>query len=140
MGGTLVQAIVLVTDLHDARRRMESLGFTVIDGGHHPGRGTANMIVPFGEQYLELLAVVDEAEARSSPQGQPVVAALARRGPGLARWSVEPDDIEAAASSPRPSGRTPPAHSARRNGRHLALGGGRRGMERTLALCLHGLG
>lgn len=96
----VVQAIVLVTDLASARRTIESVGLTVREGGRHPGRGTANLIVPFssGGQYLELLAVVDEAEALSSPQGRPVVAALARRGPGLARWSVEPHDIEATAT------------------------------------------
>jgi Glyoxalase-like domain len=91
----MVQAIVLVGDLRAARRRMEASGFTVVDGGRHPGRGTANLIVPFETQYLELLAIVDDAEARSSPQGRPVVSALATRGPGLARWSVEPVDIEA---------------------------------------------
>ena len=41
---------------------------------------------------------MDEAEARASPQGRPVVAALSRRGPGLARWSVELHDIEATAT------------------------------------------
>jgi Glyoxalase-like domain len=90
-----VQAIVLVTDLHTAGRHVEELGLTVLDGGRHPGRGTANLIVPLGHQYLELLAVVDEEEALSSPQGRPVVAALSDRGPGLARWSMESTDIEA---------------------------------------------
>ncbi|MGH9018361.1 MAG: VOC family protein, partial [Acidimicrobiales bacterium] len=95
MGDALVQAIVLVADLATARRHMEGIGFTVLDGGRHPGRGTANLIVPFGRQYLELLAVVDSTEAAASPQGRPVLAALERRGPGLARWSVESADIEA---------------------------------------------
>jgi hypothetical protein len=54
------------------------------------------MIVPFGDQYLELLSVVDEAEALASPQGRPVLAALEERGPGLARWSVEASDITSA--------------------------------------------
>ena len=76
---------------------MVALGLTVRDGGRHPGRGTANLIVPFGRQYLELLAIVDVAQARSSPQGRPVIDALSARGPGLARWSVEPADIAAAA-------------------------------------------
>jgi len=92
-----VQAIVLVTDLEAAGRRMRTLGLTVLDGGRHPGRGTANLIVPFGRQYLELLAIVDEEQAQSSPQGRPVSAALSAHGPGLARWSVEPRDIEATA-------------------------------------------
>jgi hypothetical protein len=79
---------------------MEALGLTVLEGGRHPGRGTANLIVPlpFATQYLELLAVIDEAEALSSPQGRPVAATLARRGPGLARWGVEVGDIEATAA------------------------------------------
>lgn len=97
VGDTLVQAIVLVTDLHEARRRMEALGLTVMEGGRHPGRGTANLIVPFGIHYLELLAVVDITEARSSPHGRPVLAALEKHGPGLARWSVEAENIEATA-------------------------------------------
>jgi hypothetical protein len=97
-GDRLVQAIVLVSDLDSARRRTEALGLHVQEGGRHPGRGTANLIVAFGAHYLELLAVVDETEARSSPQGRPVVAALDRRGPGLARWSVEAADIDATAA------------------------------------------
>jgi hypothetical protein len=97
-GDRLVQAIVLVTDLDSARRHMEALGLHVQEGGRHPGRGTANLIVAFGAHYLELLAVVDDTEALSSPLGRPVVAALARRGPGLARWSVEAADIDATAA------------------------------------------
>ena len=98
MRDRLVQAIMLVDDLDEARRRMGTLGLVVVAGGRHPGRGTANLIVPFGRHYLELLAVVDAREARSSAQGRPVVAALERRGVGLARWSVEPADIEATAN------------------------------------------
>ena len=44
---------------------MEGLGLTVLEGGRHPGRGTANLIVPFGRQYLELLCIVDEDEANT---------------------------------------------------------------------------
>lgn len=95
MPDRLVQAIVLAEDLVAERRRMEALGFAVAEGGRHPGRGTANLIVAFGTQYLELLAVVDETDAAESPQGRPVLAALAARGPGLARWSVEAGDIGA---------------------------------------------
>ena len=93
MTNRLVQAIILVEDLAEGRRRMEALGFAVADGGRHPGRGTANLIVPLGEQYLELLAVIDPDEARASPDGRAVLDALHQRGPGLARWSIEPDDI-----------------------------------------------
>lgn len=97
MGDRLVQAIVLVDDLVVARQHMETLGFVVLEGGRHPGRGTANLIVPLGNQYLELLAVVDGGEAAASSQGRPIVTAMSTRGPGLARWSVEPEDIEVTA-------------------------------------------
>jgi hypothetical protein len=91
----LVQVIVLVSDLGRARRDFESRGFAVADGGGHPGRGTGNLIVAFGTQYLELLAVIDPDEAKSSAFGRPVVDALASRGPGLARWSLESSGIDA---------------------------------------------
>jgi hypothetical protein len=95
MNTRLVQAIVLVENLAAAEQRLTALGLSSYDGGRHPGRGTANRIVSFDDHYLELLSVVDAVEAESSPDGRPVLAALRERGPGLARWSVEPDDIGA---------------------------------------------
>jgi glyoxalase-like protein len=95
--GRLVQAIVLVEDLDAARRWAAAVGLLALDGGRHPGRGTANVIVPFGVEYLELLAVVDPEEARSSPDGQAVLDALAGRGTGPVRWSLESEDVEAEA-------------------------------------------
>jgi hypothetical protein len=94
----LVQVIVLTEDLEREGDRYRDAGFRVEAGGRHPGRGTENLIVPFAGQYLEILAVVDPAQAADSPQGRPVMAALARRGPGLARWSLESDDMVATAS------------------------------------------
>ena len=93
----LVQAIVLSTDLHRSARTMEELGFSVQEGGSHPGRGTSNLVISFGSQYLEILAVVDAQQAGESPLGKPVLAALAGRGPGLCRWAVEPPDLAATA-------------------------------------------
>jgi hypothetical protein len=94
----LAQVIVLVASLDAGREEWEARGFRVDEGGRHPGRGTANLIIPLGEQYIELLTVVDRAEALTSPDGRPVLDALARRGPGVARWSVEPDDMDAVAA------------------------------------------
>ncbi len=94
MTGRLVQVIVLVEDLDEARRWAAGVGLLALDGGRHPGRGTANVIVPFGAAYLELLAVVDAEEARSARDGLPVLEALAGRGPGPVRWSLESDDVE----------------------------------------------
>jgi hypothetical protein len=49
----VVHAIVLVESQEDARQVMERMSFAVEDGGHHPARGPAKTIVPFGMQYLE---------------------------------------------------------------------------------------
>ena len=68
-------------------------GLTSIEGGRHPGWGTANRIVPLGEAYLELVAVVDEAEAAQSPFGRLVAAAH----PTLPRplgWAVRTDKLD----------------------------------------------
>jgi len=98
MPDRLVQVIVLTDDLEGEGNRFREAGFHVEPGGRHPGRGTENLIVPFSGQYLEILAIVDPAEAARSPQGRAVVAALRRRGPGLARWSVQPENIAATAA------------------------------------------
>ena len=60
-----------MADLAAAAEEIEARhGLASIEGGRHPGWGTANRIVPLGEAYLELVAVVDEAEAAQSPFGR----------------------------------------------------------------------
>ena len=80
--------ILGVNDLDAATRRCEALGFGVVDGGRHPGLGTANRIVPFGgPQYLELLGVVDAVEARQNDFGRALLAGI-RDGDRLVRWCL----------------------------------------------------
>jgi hypothetical protein len=93
----LAQVILGVRDLDAATRRMEGLGFTVLDGGVHPKLGTANRIIPLGRQYLELLGVVDEGLATASWYGQALLARIAG-GDRLVRWSLRTDAIEAVAA------------------------------------------
>ena len=62
-------------------------------GGRHPGWGTANRIVPLGETYLELVAVVDEAEAARAPFGRWVTAG-AREELRLLGWAVRTTKID----------------------------------------------
>lgn len=93
----LSQVILGVRDLDAATRRMEALGLTVLDGGVHPGVGTANRVVPLGRQYLELLGVVDEAEARAGWYGRALLAAIAG-GDRFVRWSLRTDRIEEVAA------------------------------------------
>jgi hypothetical protein len=93
----LSQVILGVRDLDAATRRMEALGLSVLDGGVHPGVGTANRVVPLGRQYLELLAVVDEAEARAGWYGRALLAAIAG-GDRFVRWSLRTDRIDEVAA------------------------------------------
>ena len=89
----LSQVIYGVHDLAAATRRMQALGLTVLDGGRHPGLGTANRVVPLGSAYLELLGVVDEAEARRNDYGAALLRQIAS-GDRLVRWSLRTDDLD----------------------------------------------
>jgi Glyoxalase-like domain len=94
----LGQVVLGVRDLDAATRRMEHLGFSVVDGGVHPGLGTANRIIPLGRQYLELLGVVDHALAAASWYGQALLARIAD-GDRPVRWSLRTDRIEEVAGA-----------------------------------------
>jgi Glyoxalase-like domain len=76
----LDHVLVAVPDLAAAARVLEEEhGLTAIEGGRHPGWGTANRIVPLGDSYLELVAVVDAGEAARSPFGRWVAASQSAR-------------------------------------------------------------
>jgi hypothetical protein len=44
-------------------------GLRSVAGGRHAGLGTANRIIPLGDNYIELLTVVDRRAARANPFG-----------------------------------------------------------------------
>lgn len=94
---TLSQVIFGVRDLDAATARFRALGFDVLDGGVHPGVGTANRVIPLGEQYLELLGVVAPDEARASEYGRALLRAT-EHGDRIVRWSLRTDDIEGVAA------------------------------------------
>jgi hypothetical protein len=76
MSVELDHVLVAVSDLAESARELEvRYGLASIEGGCHPGWGTANRIVPLGDAYLELVTVVDEEEALAS-----VLRRLGRRG------------------------------------------------------------
>jgi hypothetical protein len=79
-----------------ADRFLERYGLASVEGGRHVGWGTANRIVPLGPSYLELMGVVDQEEAATSPTGQWLNAALAGEDRVLA-WAVATDDLEGVA-------------------------------------------
>jgi hypothetical protein len=80
-----------------AERWRRDLGLDSIAGGRHAGWGTANRIVPLGDQYLELIAVVDAEEAASTPFGRSMLDRSAA-GEGWFMIAVATDDVDVEAS------------------------------------------
>jgi hypothetical protein len=61
--------VVAVRDLDTAMDACKALGFAVEKGGSHPGFGSHNAIIRFGLDYIELLAIENEAIARTAAPG-----------------------------------------------------------------------
>jgi len=93
----LDHVLIAVHDLAAAAAELEAgHGLASIEGGHHRGWGTQNRIVPLGETYLELIAVVDAEEAAGSDFGQWVTRAADGAPLG---WAVRTDDLDAVAGA-----------------------------------------
>jgi Glyoxalase-like domain len=86
--------LLAASDLTAAASDLQArYGLASLEGGRHAGWGTANRIVPLGETYLELVSVVDEAEAATSSFGSWVSRAL----PALAKplgWAVRTQELD----------------------------------------------
>lgn len=90
--------IYATQELDAAAARLESEhGLVVNGGGRHAGIGTENRIVPLGGGYLELITVVDHAEAARSALGHALARRIRERGEGLMGWVVAVDDVLAEA-------------------------------------------
>jgi hypothetical protein len=105
--------MVAVADLDQAVRVYEDgHGLAAVSGGRHDGLGTANAIVPLGDEYIELIAVVDAAEALGNPVGRFLSHRLATEGEGIAAVCVRTSDLDETArrtsSSPVSMSRTRP--------------------------------
>jgi Glyoxalase-like domain len=91
----LDHVLIPLADLSRAVSEFEGrYGLMSVEGGRHADWGTANRIVPLGDSYLELVAVVDPAEASQSAFGRWVANARAGRPLG---WAVRTDDLGAVA-------------------------------------------
>jgi hypothetical protein len=91
----LDHVLIAVDDLEVAAKEVEErYGLASVEGGRHRGFGTANRIVPLGETYLELVAVVDEEEAAASGFGSWVGGG---ERPRLLGWCLRTDELDAVA-------------------------------------------
>src|SRR5262245_52929933 len=89
--------VLAVGDLDAAAERLlRDHGLASVPGGRHERWGTANRIVPLGETYLELIAVVDADLARGSAFGA-AVARAATDGDRWVTWAVRDDRLDATA-------------------------------------------
>jgi hypothetical protein len=92
----------VVVGVHDldaaAERLLREHGLGSVPGGRHAGWGTANRIVPLGPDYLELLAIVDQAEAATSMFGRWVAEAGVEEEDRLLGWCLRTDDVDAVAA------------------------------------------
>jgi hypothetical protein len=108
--------VIPVADLDGSAQAIEQqLGVSSVVGGRHASWGTAMRIVPLGEAYLELVAVVNSAAASATAFGRWIANTPTER-PRPTGWAVRVDDIEGRArrlgltvtpgSRARPDGRT----------------------------------
>lgn len=93
---TVVDHVLMpVADLEAGAKHVAArFGLQGLPGGRHPKAGTANVIVPLGRQYLELIAVVDQEEAASNRLGGRVASAL-RDGRTFVAWALRTEDLDA---------------------------------------------
>jgi hypothetical protein len=88
--------VYAVRDLHEAAERFRDVyGLGSVAGGRHAGWGTGNRIVPLGDQYVELISVLDPKEAAETAFGRTMLSFLEG---GDRPWTVvcrtdELDDI-----------------------------------------------
>jgi hypothetical protein len=86
--------LIAVANLEAAAQEMEArYGLASLEGGRHPGWGTANRIVPLGESYLELISVVDKEEAEGSAVGS-WIGSVMSDGLRPIAWVVRTENID----------------------------------------------
>jgi catechol 2,3-dioxygenase-like lactoylglutathione lyase family enzyme len=93
-----------VADLDDATARFRRLGFNVRPGGMHAGRGTHNALAWNKADYLELLAIRDEAEYQAASTSGGAFARFIAAGGGIHAIVLVSDDLVADVAAMRARG------------------------------------
>jgi hypothetical protein len=86
---SLDHIVIAVGDLDQAISDYASLGFTVLRGGEHPGRGSVNALIVFEDgSYFELIAF------GRSVEGFRWWELLRQAGPGFVDYALLPENME----------------------------------------------
>jgi catechol 2,3-dioxygenase-like lactoylglutathione lyase family enzyme len=100
--------MICVPDLAQAIEQYTKLGFNMHPGGIHPGRGTHNAIAFNQDDYVELLAIRDQAEyqaaAARAGRTDSGLADFIAAGGGIRFIIVQSDDLAADVSAMRARG------------------------------------
>jgi len=83
--------VVVVKDIGQAETAWQRLGFAVQPRGFHSRLGTANHLMIFGDNYFELIGVVEPNEFNASRREM-----LAKSGEGLANAALRTDSADVA--------------------------------------------
>lgn len=99
--------MICVPDLPRGIGQYEKLGFNIYPGGAHPGKGTHNAIAFLRDDYVELLAIRDQAEqlAASGPRNPGAgLADFIAAGGGIRYIVLQSDDLAADVAAMRKRG------------------------------------
>lgn len=95
--------MICVPDLNAGIEQFKKLGFNVYAGGNHPGKGTHNAIAFNQDEYIELLAIRDNAEYLAASQAGGLPGFVAAGG-GLRYIAIQSDNLDADVAAMRSRG------------------------------------
>ncbi len=99
---------ICVPDLDAGIAQFRKLGFNMFAGGAHPGKGTHNAIAFNADDYIELLAVRDQAEHRAASlkpgSADTVLNDFIAAGGGIRYIVLQSDDLVAEVAAMRGRG------------------------------------
>lgn len=93
-----------VADLEQGVAQYRKLGFNVLPGGVHAGRGTHNAVAWNGIEYIELLAIRDVAEYRAVSTSGGEFETFIAAGGGIRSIALASDDLDADVAGMRSRG------------------------------------
>ena len=100
--------MICVPDLAAGTAQFNKLGFNVHAGGAHPGKGTHNAIAFNEDEYLELLAIRDQAEHRKASMkpgsADTALNEFIAAGGGIRYVVLQSDDLVAEVAAMRSRG------------------------------------